>query len=242
MEADRTDDRAPLSELKSDLDELKQRLCAFDGSTDLGEEKYRDPSAELILSRMSLQSVYQGTEFHFFPPRCSPSPDGILSFLGKAAKGNPHDKGVVIAFAADAYDSQGANQPKNAADVTTDTYFFSKDELNQHMGYDFKNMRVIPTHYALRSHSDSVGGRHPQTWVIESSEDGADWVQIDARTNETELDRPLHIGMFQMASIRETRFVRIRQVGVNRKDNNHLLFRVFELFGSLRTLNYVHSP
>jgi hypothetical protein len=131
---DSTNDSASLSELKSDLNELKQRVFAFAGKTDTLEDGQRDPSAELTLCRMPLQSVQQGTGFHPFPPHCSPSRDGILSFLGLTPKGNPHRNGIVLAFAADPDNTEATYSPKNATDFGTDSYFPSKNEANQYMG------------------------------------------------------------------------------------------------------------
>jgi hypothetical protein len=35
----------------------------------------------------------------------------------------------------------------------------------------------------MRSNSNVIGSPHPQSWVIESSDDGMDWVQIDGYRN-----------------------------------------------------------
>jgi hypothetical protein len=222
------------TEDKSELDELKQRLCTFERRSDF--RVYQDPRGEMILVRMSLQSVHHGSEFPLFPSHHFLSLNGVLPFLGKTSNGNPHDKGMVLAFAEYAHDNTATHSPKNAADIDSDSYFFSKNEVNQHMGYYFKNMKVTPTHYALQSSCDGVGGTHPQTWVIESSEDRLTWFEIDSQRNTTALDGPRRIGVFQVKEIQEARFIRIRQTGRNRAGNNHLYFTAFERFGCLQMM------
>jgi hypothetical protein len=237
MSEHRTEDDSQLSELKPELDELKQRLSTFEGQTAQDDDEHHNSPGEVILARFSLQSIRHGAQFHLLPPRCSPFPDGILSFLNKAYSGNVHDRGTIRAFAECPFDTGGNNAPRNVVDVGTDTYFLSKNEVNQNIGYYFNNLRVTPTHYALRSCGEKVGGQHPQTWVVESSDDGVNWIEIDSRRNTTELDGPHQIGVFQVNEIRETRFIRIRQTEPNRAGNNHLTFTAFELFGSVRMMD-----
>jgi hypothetical protein len=71
--------------------------------------------------------------------------------------------------------------------------------------------------------------------VIEVSQDGSNWTEIDGQENEDCLNGPNRSSVFEVRSIVETRFIRIRMIGPNWQGNQHLYFRAFELFGGLRS-------
>jgi hypothetical protein len=100
-------------------------------------------------------------------------PDGIIARLTRECGGNVHHRHVVEvtngSFEKEthganphsgAYDHDTDNAAKNAADLETDSCFFSvhhhtKDILhrrNNWVCYDFKGRRIAPTHYAIPTH------------------------------------------------------------------------------------------
>jgi hypothetical protein len=156
--------------------------------------------------------------------------------LGKSCGGNPHDKAIISATGTP-HSDHPVYHPKNAADLQSDSYFWSQDSAGRWVSYDFIEMRVAVTHYILRSNSDSAGGRHLRSWVIEGSEDGGKWIEMDRRENDGSLNGAKSIGSFEVRNVIECRYVRIRPTGPNWQGNNQLYFQAFDLFGGLRVPN-----
>jgi hypothetical protein len=52
---------------------------------------------------------------------------------------------------------------KNAADLGSDSVFYSGSKPEQWLCYDFSDMVVIPTHYSIRAGSEMS----PRNWVAE---------------------------------------------------------------------------
>jgi hypothetical protein len=44
-------------------------------------------------------------------------------------------------------------------------------------------MRIIPTHYSVRSNGGGPNGSHLRSWVVEVSKDGEGWDVVDQRTD-----------------------------------------------------------
>jgi hypothetical protein len=152
-----------------------------------------------------------------------------MRYLSKQCGGNVADKGVVKVGAS----STCSGAAKDVADIETTAHFYSLRGPNQWLGYDFQASRVVVKSYALRSHPDPVGGRHPRSWVVEAWAEGTDWTEIDRREEDPQLNAPEAIVVFEATKLVEARMIRIRQIGPNWQGNDELLFRAFELYGGL---------
>jgi hypothetical protein len=201
----------------------------------VGDKASGDGSAEQLSRLCSfLKTEYHAIPFHSFSSFSSTVvADGVLSFLGKICQGNPHDKSIICANGTP-YDGSAANQPRNATELQTDSFFCSQNAPNQFLTYDFKNARIAVTHYFLRSNGNGVNGHHLKSWVLEVSEDRWTWKEIDRRENATELNGTNSSSVFEVQSIVETRFIRIRTIGPSWSGSQYLHIRAFELFGGLR--------
>jgi hypothetical protein len=90
-----------------------------------------------------------------FPYHSSPL-DGIISHLISKFGGNVHDHDIVTITANRTLNDDPSHTAKNAAGLGTDSCFHSAYELDQSISFDFRNLRIIPTHYSLRTyHSGS---------------------------------------------------------------------------------------
>jgi hypothetical protein len=69
--------------------------------------------------------------------------------------------------------------------------------------------------------------------VLEGSIDGASWVELDHRENDTSLNSQGAIGTFDIASSSDYRYIRLRQIGVNSSGNHELVLNAIEFFGLL---------
>jgi hypothetical protein len=134
-----------------------------------------------------------------FPLQEAKSVDGIISYLTRKHGGNVHDRGIVTITSKSVQNDDHRSAVRNAADVTSESYFYSKDEPSQWVCWDFGEMRVRATHYTIRSIP-------LKSWVIESSLDSRAWIAIDRKTNH-DLFAP-EVDSFAVLNSAECRFIR----------------------------------
>ncbi|KAK8835519.1 hypothetical protein M9Y10_044361 [Tritrichomonas musculus] len=142
---------------------------------------------------------------------------GIIHHLTKECGGNVSDKGVVSVLSCP---ERSSDPGKNAVDFDTESNVITDNTINSFLVYDFKDKKVKPTNYSIRSRSTSKGDFQLKNWVIEGSNTGQnDWKILDTQNNETCLDDK---SVFHTFDIKEKlsdneyfRFLRIRLTGPN---------------------------
>jgi RNA-binding protein YhbY len=72
-----------------------------------------------------------------FVSNSSSSLDGIVSYLPRQHGGNVHDRGGNTIISSSLYSDNPSYAAKNAADLTADSTFISKNALNKWLCYDF---------------------------------------------------------------------------------------------------------
>jgi hypothetical protein len=159
--------------------------------------------------------------------------NGIISYLTQMCGGNVHKKGLITVTANQPYLNDPSSLP-NVLDLGTNSYYYSQNSPNQWICFDFKGMAIRPTHYSIQAYDDGSGGRNLRDWVVEGSDDGNGWRELDRRTNNSELNGANFIRTFSVSKPERCRLIRLRQTGKNHAGNDHLLFNSFELFGTLR--------
>ncbi|KAK8888408.1 hypothetical protein M9Y10_039478 [Tritrichomonas musculus] len=174
-----------------------------------------------------LQIPYKGnTQFQF---------KGIIHHLQEQYKGNVHDKGVVEITSSSVYVESCS--PKNAANFESYLYFASNNEENAWICYDFKDRKVKPSHYSLRSRRDcGVDGNHLKKWCIEGSNDQKIWKTLDIRKKEQSLNNANASNTFDIQGLGDDdyfRYLRLQQIGRNTGSNFHLNVSALEYFGSV---------
>jgi hypothetical protein len=107
-------------------------------------------------------------------PLTDGSLDGIISHLTRKCGRNVHDREMVEIFSMSSHGT--SYRGKNAADLQTTTFFESEIWPYQWLCYDFKALRVKPTHYSIHAHSDNW---HLRWWNLEGSVDGSSWILLD---------------------------------------------------------------
>jgi hypothetical protein len=213
-----------------ELNELKRELA----ETGFVEDS-RHRTIDLISQCTSFLHPERGSDYYILPYSGLPVFDGLISFLTRKAGGNPHDNGVIVADGT-AYNTDAAYQPRNAANLGSDSVFYSANRPGQCLGYDFKDARVVVTHYIIRSTGNAPGWRHLRSWVLEGSKDKETWQELDRRIDEGGLNDANAVRCFKVKSIVEARFIRIQATGQDWAGTNHIYLKAFELFGGLRSL------
>jgi hypothetical protein len=160
---------------------------------------------------------------------------GIIAYLTAKFSGNIHDCGVANITADRPYsgDPGYAHAPKNAADLGSGSYFHSANEPNQSVTFDFKALRVRPTHCSIRTYNSSPNAAHLKSWVLDGSDDGTTWMEVDRRENNSDLNNKFAVKTFTVERVETFRMVRLRQIAPNHANNNYLLITAFEIFGAL---------
>jgi hypothetical protein len=174
-------------------------------------------------------------------PKDSPS-KGIIGSLRSRYGGCLHDQGIVEVFASpcvnDGVWGDITVAAKNVLDFENDTLYLSENAAGRMIGYDFKTMRICPTHYSLRSNSNPAGGAHLKSWKIEVSNDiSGGWVEIDQRMRDQKLNKGRYTSALfpiQSPPKRCYRYIRLTSIGKNWDSSNWLYLAGFEVFGDLR--------
>jgi hypothetical protein len=117
-------------------------------------------------------------------------------------------------------------------DFTSRSGFSSDDEPGQWVCWDFREMRVRPTHYALSA-------LFLKSWVVEGSMDGVSWWEIDRQTDnqvfamnptdEFNGDDP----SFAVSNPAECRCIRLTQTDKGHDGDDFLTLGAVEFFGTL---------
>jgi hypothetical protein len=168
--------------------------------------------------------------------------DGLLSWLSHSNGGqNVEDLGLVrVITDGPGYDDHYFG--KHILDVRTDTAFLSQtsDVPGKWIGYDFGELiRILPTHYSIRSNCNGRNSCHLRSWVIEVSNDpspNSTWRTIDERQSREELNGRYNVGLFSVSTRlnEDYRCIRIRSTGPNWCSDHRLYLSGLELFGELR--------
>ena len=231
-EIHRVDVSSQVSDVARGLGELKKELGLRANAEDL--QKLAEEVSRLKEAERGLRDEVQGKieRLEMMAPLIHPL-DGIIAHLTRKCGGNVHEKGVVTVTAS----SVGSGRPENVVDLTSDSYFFTKDSPDSWIRYDFEGRRVTPTSYSIRSMNWGPRFQHPKSWVVEVSNDGSDgsWAVIDSRNNNSDLNDKYVTRNFALSAPLSGafRFVRLRQTGKNHKGNDLLWICAFELFGAL---------
>jgi hypothetical protein len=233
-----------ISEFNERLDDLRYRIYALETNVTVTPENLEKlkPSPEPSVSpseyptriEFPLKELPEKPEdlidgmFSYFRKRKSLG--GIISHLTQRYRGNVHDKGIVtITSKATPADYHPWHSPRNAADLTSGHFFFSKPRTDQWICWDFKERRVCPTHYIIRSDTMS-------TWMIEGSPDGEHWTVIDRKKDTPDLDRFPNIASFAVSKFLECRCIRLTQNTPHPIAGNRMALYAFEIFGTLLEL------
>jgi hypothetical protein len=72
--------------------------------------------------------------------------------------------------------------------------------------------------------------------VVEGSDDGASWTEIDRREDNSDLNDEFAVKTFAVWRSGCFGMVRLRQTGLNHNGNDFLILSAFELFGAVAGL------
>jgi hypothetical protein len=192
------------------------------------------PSSESPEMRNTLESFVSQRKSVECPFTESSQSSGVIAHLTRQYGENVQDMGAVDVTSSSIYGDDEQFAAENAADLMSESEFCMKDEAEPWICDDFKMRRIRPTHYAIKSYRSPRGrGYHPQHWVVEGSDNGQSWTELDRRENNKDLKSLLLVATFPVSGSSEIRMIRLLQTGKNHGGDDNLNFSGFEVFGSI---------
>jgi hypothetical protein len=160
------------------------------------------------------------------PMKGPKSLDGIIAYLTKKHGGNVHEKGIVR-LTSKSVDDDPRSALKNLADLASTVRFWSKNEPDQWVCWDFQRMRVRPTHY-------TITGFYVRSWVLEGSNSGKSWTKLDRQTEIHDAEFGWFTASSRISKPAEFRLFRLTQTAERAQCNGYdLPLRAVEFFGTL---------
>ena len=174
------------------------------------------------------QFEYDGNPNHRF--------EGIIHHLQNNKNDNLHDLGIITVTSKTVY---GSNYPKYVIDFNSNDYFSSSDDLDW-LKYDFKDKKIRPTSYSIKTRHD-YDDQNPVNWCIEVSNTGGDnneeWRIIDSRTGIQSVSKRNQTDTFhiqtQLTDEESYQYVRFRCTGRTSHNCDCLAISSLEYFGTL---------
>jgi hypothetical protein len=182
-------------------------------------------------------------------------PDGIITHLTRECGANVHDGHVVevtsgsfakethwVDLHLEAFGNHPNYAAKNASDLETASCFWSayrekEDDIpytrNNRVCHNFKERRIVPTHYAIRTNWSDSGNSHVKSWLVETSVDGENWREVAHEEDNEQLNGSHLTGPFAVAGGRACRFIRLVNIGRNHRGRDTICISAWEIFGSL---------
>ncbi|OHT17275.1 F5/8 type C domain containing protein [Tritrichomonas foetus] len=152
--------------------------------------------------------------------------DGIVKYLRKESGQNPHTNGQIkITY-------QGGNPYcEKLFDFDWKCYWSSTNSPGQWLSFDFTKNYIYLTDYTLKTPNSSPGWNHLKSWVIEGSIDGIEWVEMDSRNDNFDLNGNSKIATYHCQNPHKVRLIRLRQTGKNHRNADDIQLTNIEFFG-----------
>jgi hypothetical protein len=157
--------------------------------------------------------------------------DGVISFLSRKCGGNVHDLEIVKVSASGQY------WPEYGVAVLVDFTsrlrgFLTQGSENSWICFEFKSRVLRPTHYSIRTPTD-YDYHQPRSWVLEGSNNNKEWIVLDTRRNNQELNGCDCVKTFSVENPSMVRWIRIRQTGPSKNGGLYLAAKSMEFFGTM---------
>lgn len=161
---------------------------------------------------------------------------GIIHYLTKECGGNVAEKHVVDVSGSSTYNDNSQFAPKNAVDLDSSNTYFASDSIpNSWLKYDFKDKKIVPTHYTIRTRRNS-NIHNPSSWIIEVANKDGEWKTIDSQNNVPFLNNDT-IQTYKinkkLAENEGYRYIRFKQLNNNNGGSFNLYLAGLEFFGKI---------
>jgi hypothetical protein len=124
------------------ITDIEHKCLSVESGNLLGDEMlaFKKSISKLAPPRM-IGGFKRSESIQLFVAGCHPLSEGIISHLTKRFAGNVCDRQCIHIFSDSV--NGGSYAPKNAVDLSADSYFWSNNSPSQSIGYDFKDNQSI---------------------------------------------------------------------------------------------------
>ena len=156
---------------------------------------------------------------------------GIINFLREKSSKKIENE---ISITSTSYQS-GSNPLYVTIHEDQSKYFNPCNQENNWICFDFRNYRVIPTDYTMKSMNFGKGWCHPKSWVLEGSNDNITFEVLDEEKECSYLNGNslAHTFKIQNQTSKEFRYIRLHATGKDWVGTNYFPFSSFEIYGQL---------
>lgn len=176
------------------------------------------PSLESPKSQNTKEFVYSDEPF-----------GGVLQYLTSIAGGNVSDNGLCKITAS----GTKFGKPQYVAEYDNDDFWWGNNLPHQFLIFDFGERSITVTQYSLRTWSGGAGGYHTANWLLEGSNDGKLWIELDRKINNNDLNGWYEQAIFRTYRQMKCRYLKIIQAGKNHHGDEYMVFTKIEFFGTL---------
>lgn len=155
--------------------------------------------------------------------------DGVFSYFQK--NHDQLDKNIIKVSSSTILGQN--HKPENSINYSNSDYFATQNLPNQYFLIDLLDKELIFRGYSLESCEWNEGNEHLKNWVVEISENGKNWIEVDRHENDDALNKKNATRHFNVQTAMKCKFIRIRQIDENWAGNNYLSFKSIEIFGGL---------
>lgn len=165
---------------------------------------------------------------------------GIISRLGNGNAKSAYENKIIDITAASCHND--SFHPSKALEDGNNDYYHSlntgtyrNEGHTEWLCVDFKERRVKPSHYSIQSFP--WGSGNLQNWVLEGSNDGESWKDLDTQNGNKSLAGYNISNTFEVPNGQNNqfyRYLRIRQTGVNTANDYRLIIASLEYFGLIK--------
>ena len=201
---------------------------------DMGEETWRRLSNRLRQTVTNRQEEEAGRyALKQFLPNGDQNFDGILKFLLTESNGNISEKVDITASSTNDGSCIYVTQYDN------NNYYQSSNEQNAWICFDFKDKKIIPTNYQMKSVNGGPSNHHhPRSWIVEGSNDNNQWETLATENNCSYLNGQClsHIFPITNPNSKSFRYIRLKQTGKTWYSGGtyyYLTINCFEFYGKL---------
>lgn len=131
--------------------------------------------------------------------------------------------------------SCSVRDPKAIIDSNQPEVFQTEDRANQWIAFEFRDMKMKVTSYTLQSYYNGKPNfANPKNWILEGSDDGREWVEMDRHEDCPDLNNKNAIQNYKIkGDFKEFKYIRVKQIGKNWANKDQLTLSKVELFGDL---------
>jgi hypothetical protein len=158
--------------------------------------------------------------------------EGIIAFISRVID-PPITKSDVFTVATSDTTDSPPFESANICCAESRLSFCSIDAPNQWISYKFQGLSIQPSTYLLRSGSFPMNSAHPQSWLLEGSNDGMHWTELDSRQDNHDLNGPNLTAIFTIKKPGHFSQFRLQQTIPNHCGNNSLAISFFDIFGDI---------